>query len=103
MNRENANMFKDNNGKLYSMDLNLWPYSNCKDRSTNLKYADLTLKPSTQLFKSYFTGTILNSDKVYYKNEEDPIKFSTHTNTSSPNNNYLTIDFSSQVPGTLGL
>ena len=65
---ENANMFKDTNGKLYSMDLNLWPYSNCKDRSTNLLFGDGTSKPTTQLFKSYFSGTILNSEKVYYKN-----------------------------------
>lgn len=59
-----------------SMDLNIWPYSNCWDRSTNPFYPNtLTSKPPKQVFSSYFSGWVVNSKSVRQADPTNTIKF----------------------------
>lgn len=46
------------------MDLNMYPYSNCIDRSTD------GTKPNKELFSSYFHGVVVESKYVKQKVEE---------------------------------
>jgi len=77
MNTQGANLV--GYGSLVSsMDLNLWPYSNCWDRSTlPLSPIDpYPVKPAKQIFSSYFTGWVINSKSVKQADPTNTIKIS---------------------------
>ncbi len=89
-----------------SMDLNLWPYSNCWDRSTNpLNPNTGGTKPDKQLFGAYFSGWVTNSKSVYQADPNNTIQFVVDGGTLSVVNtdDSIYIKLLSAAQGTLGL
>ncbi len=65
------------------MDLNLWPYSNCWDRSTNPFYPNTFLsKPPKKQFSSYFNGWVTNSKSVKQADPLNTIQFVVNSGSS---------------------
>jgi hypothetical protein len=88
------------------MDLNMWPYSNCWDRSTNPFYPinpPLVAKTDQQIFSSFFTGWVANSNSVKQADPTNTIKISVDSRASGNIDDSLQINFLGLAPGTLGL
>ena len=89
------------------MDLNMWPYSNCWDRSTNpfSPISPFGAKPAKQIFSSFFTGWVANSNSVKQADPTNAIKISVNNGASgiTDTDDSLQINFLGLAPGTLGL
>jgi hypothetical protein len=104
MNTQGVNLF-DLGSLVSSMDLNMWPYSNCWDRSTNpfSPISPFGAKPAKQIFSSFFTGWVANSISVKQADPTNTIKISVDSGVSGNTDDSLQINFLGRAPGTLGL